>query len=137
MQTIRTVKLELKADEVKVYLRDVRRIEKDYGLGETFSYDEAYIDFENLIAIKEETPLAMTLAFISIFVVVLLITFDLRSTLLVVFTVLLVNMLMIGSVYFLDLYMNHFVVLSVTFALGIAIDYSAHIAHAFNSAEPY
>lgn len=51
MQTIRTVLLELKADEVKAYLRDVREIEKVYGLGETFSYAEEYIDFENLIAI--------------------------------------------------------------------------------------
>lgn len=80
--------------------------------------------------------MAITLAFVSIFIVVLLITFDLRSTILVVITVLLVNMLFIGSVHFLDLYMNHFVVLSVTLALGIAIDYSAHIVHAFNSTEP-
>jgi len=38
---------------------------------------------------------------------------------------------MVGAIYYWGLYMNMVVILNMSFCLGVAVDYSTHIAHTF------
>ena len=56
---------------------------------------------------------------------------NLKVTALVVFAVLLVDFYLIGLIHFWGLTMNSFTGVNMIFALGLAVDYSTHIAHNF------
>ena len=71
-----------------------------------------------------------------VFSVVLFITFSLRVTVIVVVVVLLVNLFMAAFVHYWNLYMNSVLAVCMTFALGVAVDYAAHIAHAYLVVSP-
>lgn len=68
--------------------------------------------------------------------VVSFITVNLKVTALVVFAVLLVDFYLIALIYFWGLTMNMFTGVNMIFALGLAVDYSTHIAHNFLLNEP-
>ena len=52
-------------------------------------------------------------------------------TLLVVLAILLVDFYLVALVYFWGLTLNTFTGVNMIFALGMAVDYSSHIAHAY------
>ena len=52
-------------------------------------------------------------------------------TLLVIFSVLLVELFTLGGVHYWGLTFNFMVAINLSFALGITVDYSAHIAHTY------
>lgn len=68
--------------------------------------------------------------------VVSFITVNLKVTAVVVFSVLLVDFYLIGLIYFWGLTMNTFTGINMIFALGLAVDYSTHIAHNFLLVKP-
>lgn len=69
-------------------------------------------------------------------VVVGFITMNALVTGLVVFSVLLVDFYLIALIYFWGLTMNSFTGVNMIFALGLAVDYSSHIAHNFLMTRP-
>lgn len=50
--------------------------------------------------------------------------------------VLLVDLFLIGLVYFWGLSFSPFVMINIVIAIGLSVDYSAHIAHAYLTAIP-
>ena len=48
----------------------------------------------------------------------------------------LVDFYLVGLIYYWDLTMNTFTGVNMVFALGLAVDYSSHIAHTFLLTEP-
>lgn len=63
--------------------------------------------------------------------VVLLITANVPVTLLVALSVLLVDFFLVALIYYWSLTFNSIVVVNVVIAIGLAVDYSAHIAHTY------
>lgn len=57
-------------------------------------------------------------------------------TLLTVFAVVLVDFYLVALMYYWGLTLNMFTGLNMIFALGLAVDYSSHIAHSFLLAQP-
>lgn len=68
--------------------------------------------------------------------VVAFITVNLWVTLLVLVAVVLVDFYLVALIYFWGLTLNHYTGANMIFALGMAVDYSTHIAHAFLMTEP-
>ena len=73
----------------------------------------------------------LLLALLTVVIVVLFITFNIRITILVVLMVLLVIMNMTGICYYWGLTLNNIFALNLTFALGIAVDFAVHIGHKY------
>ena len=76
------------------------------------------------------------LSLCAVFIVVIFITVDLRVTMLVLLAVALVDFYLIALMYFWGLTLNTFTGTNMIFALGMAVDYSSHIAHSYLLAEP-
>lgn len=113
------------------YLEDIRAIEDKYGWGETFSYSEQLLEFEQYVVLIEETVLSIGLSIVAVFLVVIFITGSLPVTILVVFAVALVDVFLLGIIHYWDLTMNNIIVVNLVIGLGLAVDYSAHIAHTY------
>ena len=64
-------------------------------------------------------------------IVVLIITADFTVTLLVFLNVVITDIFLFGHVHYAGLTLNPLVVLNIIIAVGIAVDYSAHIAYAY------
>ena len=112
-------------------LEDIRRIEDTYGPYETYSWNRQFMDIEQYNIFLEETVSAVLYSLCAVFVVVGFITVNLQVTLLVVFAVILVDFYLVSLIYYWGLTMNSFTGVNLTFALGLAVDYSSHIAHNF------
>ena len=73
----------------------------------------------------------MILSVVAVIVIVLIITADFAVTTLVSINVFWVDLFLMAVIHFWDLTLNPLVMLNVIVSVGIAVDYSAHIAYAY------
>mmetsp|Transcript_3979 Transcript_3979/g.5042 ORF Transcript_3979/g.5042 Transcript_3979/m.5042 type:complete len:159 (-) Transcript_3979:451-927(-) len=131
LQRIETKHIPDPGRDAEAYLRDVRAIESQYGIGETISYLRVYRDFEVYVVLLKEGVFTLSMALAAVVCVVFFITASLRITFIVVFVVCLVNIFMLGMTYYWGLHMNMVMTLNMSFCFGVAVDYSTHIAHTY------
>jgi Niemann-Pick C1 protein len=117
-------------------LLDMRRLAETYGLPGTFSYAGEYLDYETYFNFTKETLTSCALSTVAIIFVIIFITASLSVTMLVTFCVLLVDLFLVGMIHFWSLTFNTFVVINIVIALGLSVDYSAHIAHSYLNIVP-
>ena len=72
----------------------------------------------------------------AVIVVIIFITASIQITVIVTIAVLLVDFFILALVYYWNLTFNCIVVVQVVIAIGLAVDYSAHIAHTYLVIEP-
>ena len=113
------------------YLKDIRYLESTYGLKNSFSYERSYLDFEQYFLFVSETSASMGLSIFACLIVILCITASLQITFLVALCVGLVDIFLAALIFYWGLTFNPFVVLNIVIAIGISVDYSAHIGHAY------
>ena len=118
------------------FLEDLRVIEKAYGLPNTYSYASDYLDFEQYVVFTQETVLSCGLSIVAVIVVIIFITASIQITIMVTIAVLLVDFFIVALVHYWNLTFNSVVVVQVVIAIGLAVDYSAHIAHTYLVVEP-
>ncbi len=94
------------------------------------------LDYELYVVFTEETLLSVGLSLVAVFFVVLFITGSLPVTFLVVLAVLLVDFFLVALIYYWDLTFNTVVVINIVIAIGLAVDYSAHISHTYLTVVP-
>lgn len=117
-------------------LMDLRKLQTESGLSKTFSFTQDYLDYESYVTFDQETILTVTLALIAIFVVLILVTANLTVTMFVLICVALVDLFLLALLYFWDVTLNSVTIVNVTIAIGLAVDYSAHIGHAYLTINP-
>ena len=78
-----------------------------------------------------ETLMTIGFALTTVICVVLFITVNLQVTVLVVLCVVLVDFFIMAFAYYWGLTMNNILGVNMSFALGISVDYSTHIAHTY------
>jgi len=88
------------------------------------------------VVFLEETVTSTVLSFGAILVVVFLITGSIPGTLLISMCVFLVDYFLLALVHFWSLNLNGIVVVNVIIAIGLAVDYSAHIGHTYLATVP-
>lgn len=71
------------------------------------------------------------LSICAVLIIVLIITASVSATIMVAMSVLLVDLFLIGLIYFWGLAFSPFVMINIVIAIGLSVDYSAHIAHAY------
>ena len=75
--------------------------------------------------------MSIGLSLVAVAAVVFMITGSLPVTALVVFAVVLVDYFLIALIYYWDLTFNTIIIVNIVIAIGLAVDYSAHIAHTY------
>lgn len=118
------------------YLSDLRAIEDKHGLASTYSYSQDMLDYELYVVFMDEALLSTGLSLLAVLLVVFLVTGSVPVTLLVVLAVLLVDLFLTALVFYWDLTFNNVVIINVVIAIGLSVDYSAHIAHTYLVVEP-
>ena len=130
-QSIRVTKISEVAKQGVQYLEDTREIEAKYGLEGTYSYSQEMLNYETYKVLLKESILSIGLSLVAVAAVVFMITGSLPVTALVVFAVVLVDFFLIALIYFWDLTFNTIIIVNIVIAIGLAVDYSAHIAHTY------
>jgi Niemann-Pick C1 protein len=130
------IQIESAAVEGTQALLELRAIETEYGIPNTFSYAQRYLDFEAYITFDRETAINVILALVAVFFVVIIFTASISITMFILLCVILVDIFLFGILYFWDITLNSVTVINIVIAIGLAVDYSAHIGHAFSKIVP-
>lgn len=117
-------------------LRDIRRLIADYALEGTITFGEEYLSFEQYMDFKTDSMISLAMSVLAILAVILVITASLVVTLLVAFSVALVDLFLLALFYYWEMKYNHIVFLLIIISLGLSVDYSAHIAHCYLTVVP-
>lgn len=109
--TITTIKIESISSWGPDILRDIRRIEKEWGVPETYSYSETFLDFEQYFTFRDDCIKGSIAGISAVTLVVFFITGSLTATLLVMISVLLVSYFLLAVVYFWGLEYNSIILI--------------------------
>ena len=99
----------------------------------TFSYNVRYLSCETFNGFGVEVIRSFFLSLFAVLAIILLITADLTTTILVGICVFLTNLFLSGLVFFWGLTLNPITVVNIVAAIGTSVDYSAHIAYAYQT----
>ena len=128
-----SIKLSI-ADEEVASMQDARSVTDTSGIVGSFPYSFQYLFYEQYAVIQREALTNLGLALVAVFVITFLILGDLRSTAMVMLCVLLTDCDILGLMYLWGLTIDSVSVVNLVLAIGLAVDYSAHVAHAFTEA---
>ena len=112
-------------------LQDLRSLCEESKLPGTFSYSDQYLNYETYVVFKKELTINVTLAALAVFIVVLSVTMNFIVSFMIVSCVVLVDLFLFGILAYWSVSLNHITIINIVMALGLAVDYSAHIGHAY------
>lgn len=84
----------------------------------------------------KEANLNVILALVAVLMVLLAFTGNITVSLFVLLCVGLVDLFLFGLLTFWEVTLNSVTIVNVVIAIGLAVDYSAHIGHAYLTVEP-
>ena len=113
------------------YLADIREIAEIWGIPESFSYDQAYLDYEIFVSFLGDNIKSVSFSVSAVFALVLIITGSFSVTILVCLSIILVDVYIYALVHYWGLTFNAITVINIVIAIGLSVDYSAHIAHCY------
>jgi len=108
------------------------------GVGDenaSYPYMFAYLFYEQYAVIVREAIVNLVLALTAVFFITLLVMGNLGATLLVLLCVLMVDVDILGLMWLWDLTIDSVTIINLVLAIGLTVDYSAHVAHAFLMAQ--
>jgi len=117
-------------DQVKM-MNTMRDSVKEAEIEGAYPFNEAYLFFEQYEIIVMEAITNLVLALVAVFTICFVIIADLRAALLVVLCVVMVDIDILGLMYLWGLTIDSVTIINLVLAIGLSVDYSAHVAHAF------
>merc|ERR1719424_947553 len=119
------------ADQQVESMRDLRSAVASADISGAFPYMFMFLYYEQYAIIEREALTNLGLALLAVFVIVTLFVASLRATLLVMLCVVLVDIDILGLMWLWGLTIDSVAIINLVLAIGLAVDYSVHIAHAF------
>jgi len=98
---------------------------------DVFPYSVFYIFFEQYLYIKDVSMLAIGLALIGMFIVVLITVGNVYMSLIVLITVIFIEVDLLGMMYLWDIRLNAISTVNLVMSIGISVEFCIHIAHHF------
>ena len=95
------------------------------------------LDYEQYVVFVRDVALSIGLSIMAVFFVVLFVTGSVPVTLVVVFSICLVDIFLLALIHYWDLTMNNIIVVNLVIGLGLSVDYAAHIAHTYLVVVPH
>jgi len=134
-QNIKLIFIEDSASEGVELLDDMSKLCSSSNLGDTFTFAQNYLSYETYVVFQGEAIMNVVLALCAVFVVIMIVTANIQVTLFILLCVALVDVFLLGLLYFWDVTFNSVTVVNNVIAIGLAVDYSAHIGHAYLMAQ--
>jgi len=135
-ETFDVISVNSAAKEGVQLLNDMRALTETYGPPGTFSFSERYFDYESYVVFDKETITNVSLALAAVFVIMFIFTANIIISIFVLLCVILVDVFIFGLLSFWDVTLNSVTVVNIVIAIGLSVDYSAHIAHAYLAIKP-
>ena len=110
---------------------DMLRLTDAYGPDLTLANNREFVDIEQYRVFEHEQVEGVLLSLLAVGCVVAFITVNLHLSLMILFSIALVDYYLVALIYFWGMTMNMFTGVAMVLSLGIAVDYSTHIAHTF------
>ena len=118
------------ADQVASMV-DLRASVASAGVGDSFPYMFMYLYYEQYAIIFVEAMQNLGLALLAVLAIVYLLVANFGLTLLVMLCVLMVDVNILGLMWLWGLTIDSVAIIGLVLAIGLAVDYSVHVAHAF------
>eukprot|EP00232_Nephroselmis_pyriformis_P018236 CAMPEP_0182899448 /NCGR_PEP_ID=MMETSP0034_2-20130328/28076_1 /TAXON_ID=156128 /ORGANISM="Nephroselmis pyriformis, Strain CCMP717" /LENGTH=896 /DNA_ID=CAMNT_0025033481 /DNA_START=90 /DNA_END=2780 /DNA_ORIENTATION=+ len=102
------------------------------GLGDhSFAYSEEYLTYEQYKSVADEIVMNISLALMACGIIIFLLVINPLASFIVFASVTSVVVNIVGYMHFWDLTIDSVTVIMLVIALGLAVDYSAHIGHSY------
>jgi predicted RND superfamily exporter protein len=101
------------------------------GIPTAYPYTFEYLTWETFIIIGNEMIMNVSLCMAAVFVITLILIASPVTALLVFFCVACAIIEILGAMHFWGLIIDNVSVINLTLAVGLAVDYSAHVGHCF------
>ena len=95
-------------------------------------YSRIFLTWEQYKGFSIELLISIASALAAIFVIVFIFSGNVWTSLLVLCMMGLVDLNLVALIWYWGLELNFITMVNLIFAIGLAVDYSAHIAHAYN-----
>ena len=118
------------ADILITVRRKVADQRVDLGLGSSFAYSPAFIFFEQFESIVSSTVSTLATAVAAMLAIAVVLLPDAMSVLLVTLNVLTIDLGLFASMWMFDIPLSTISMINLVLAIGLAVDASAHVAHA-------
>ena len=119
-----------KADEQVASMRTLRESVQSADVGNSFPYMFMYLYYEQYAIIVTEAVNNLALALLAVLVITMVMLANVTSSMLVMLCVALVDIDILGLMQ-RDLTIDSAAIINLVLAIGLAVDYSVHVAHAF------
>ncbi|KAL1528326.1 hypothetical protein AB1Y20_009680 [Prymnesium parvum] len=115
-------------------MRTLRDDVESAGVGEgkeSYPFTFVYIFFEQFAIIGQEAFVNLALALTAVFIIVTLLIGSFHASFMVIVCVVLVDIDILGLMRMWGLGIDSVTIINLVLAVGLAVDYSAHLTHAF------
>jgi len=122
------------ADDQISCMRDLRTSVESAGIGagvDTYPFMYAYIFYEQFAIIRKEAFVNLALALLAVFLITSTIIASVHASAMVIACIIMVDIDILGLMHMWGLTIDSVTIINLVLALGLTVDYSAHIAHAF------
>uniref|UniRef100_A0A6U4II24 SSD domain-containing protein n=2 Tax=Phaeomonas parva TaxID=124430 RepID=A0A6U4II24_9STRA len=109
----------------------VRNTADEFPELDAIAFSFPFVFFEGLAIVYEETIRNVLLALVVVFIVALIFLADLSAALIVLINIAVVDVCLLGFIHWFGMHINMVIAINVLLAIGLTVDYSAHIAHAY------
>ena len=100
-----------------------------------YSFSFPFIFFEGYAVITNDTIRNVFVALIAVWFICMILLSNITLSFIVALMVALVDVALFGTLYFLNLTFDSVVSINLVLAIGLSVDSSAHVAHAFMTVE--
>ncbi|TRY77454.1 hypothetical protein TCAL_08010 [Tigriopus californicus] len=119
-------------DKINAFEDSIKKWSDKFGANaRVFAYSALYANYVTMEIISEELLRNIGLALLCVFIATLILIGDLLASIIVVITVVMVLVDVSGFMYLWGLSVDTVAAVLLTIAMGLSVDYSAHIAHSF------
>jgi len=112
-------------------LRDLRWLIDEYAPGFTFESNWRFYDYEQYFVLVQEFLTSLVLSCFAVLTVILVITSNAVITVFVLLCIVLTDIFLAGLIFYWGLTFNPIVMIQIILAVGISVDFTAHIAYAY------
>jgi len=119
------------SDDQIACMRDMRTSVESVDMPGSYPYMFQYIFYEQFAVIRVEAYLNLGLALVAVFIIVTLLVASVHASLMVLLCVVMVDINILGLMQMWGLTIDSVTIINLVLAIGLSVDYSAHVAHAF------
>ncbi|CAL4059784.1 unnamed protein product, partial [Meganyctiphanes norvegica] len=115
-------------DKLTDYLHENTKYE---GNIEVFPYSIFYVYYEQYLTMWESVAKQLGISVLSVFIVMLLLTFNLSSSIIILVTICMIVADIMGMMYYWSIDLNAVSLVNLVMAIGISVEFCSHITHSF------